>query len=114
MMQENINESNLRGSSSLVDLKIWHVEEITAWEELLANQQKLWKASKGKLQTELARKELELLSLQQGFGANHGKLAKELEETGSALDEAKTNAKKCGDAQTEAGSNAAEDMYDIS
>jgi chromosome segregation ATPase len=93
MMQENINESDLRGSSCLVDLETWHVEEVAAREELLTNQQKLWKASEGKLRTELARKESELLSLQQRFGANHGKLAKELEETRSALDEAKTNAK---------------------
>jgi chromosome segregation ATPase len=93
MLQEKINESDFRGSSSLVDLEIRHAEEIAAREELLANQRKLWKASKGKLWTELARKELELLSLQERFGANHGKLAKELEETRSALNEAKTNAK---------------------
>ena len=93
MLQEKINESDLRGSSSLVDLETRHAEEIAARDELLANQRKLWKASKGKLWTELARKELELLSLQERFGANHGKLAKELEETRSALNEAKTNAK---------------------
>ena len=93
MLQEKINESDFRGSSSLVDLETRHAEEIAAREELLANQRKLWKASKGKLWTELARKESELLSLQERFGANHGKLAKELEETRSALNEAKTNAK---------------------
>ena len=93
MLQENINKIDLGGSSSLVDVEIRHAEEIAAREELLANQQKLWKASKEKLQTELARKGSELLLLQERFGANHAKLAKELEETRSALNEAKTNAK---------------------
>ena len=93
MLQENINKSDLGGSSSLVDLETRHAEEIAAQEELLANQQKLWKASEEKLQTESAWKESELLSLQERFGANHAKLAKEMEETRSALNKAKTNAK---------------------
>jgi chromosome segregation ATPase len=92
MLQEQINESELRGSSSLVDLETRHAKEIAAREELLANQRKLWKASEGKLRIELARKESELVSLQERFGANHGMLSKELEESRKALDEAKTNA----------------------
>jgi hypothetical protein len=41
ILQENINSSDLGGSSSLVDLETRHAEEIAAREELLANQQKL-------------------------------------------------------------------------
>ena len=92
MLQEKVNESELRSNSSLVDLETRHAEELAEREELLSNQRKLWKASEGKLRMELARKETELLSLQESYGADHGELAKELEETRKALDEAKKNA----------------------
>ena len=91
-LHEKIADSETRRSGALADLETQHAEEIAAREELLANQRQLWKASEAKLRTELARKDNELVTLQETFGATSMQLKKELAEVCKELEVVKKSA----------------------